>query len=170
MTDTLHLENSKLHSIEKAVALRESLREQGKSFVLTNGCFDLLHPGHISYLREAKQRGDVLWIALNSEKSVEALKGPTRPVMSDYERAYMLASLEFVDGIVIFHSLRLDIEILELKPDVYVKAGDYTLETLNVKEREALEIVGAKIEFIPFLKGYSTSNLIKNITEAADTF
>lgn len=167
---SLHLANPKLHSLEESIAIRESMRKQGKIFVLTNGCFDLLHPGHLSYLREAKGRGDALWIALNGEKSVQELKGPTRPVMSDEERAYMLAALEVIDGIVLFDTLRLDKEILALRPDVYVKAGDYTIETLNVQERSALETVGAKIEFIPFLKGYSTTGLIAKIAKAANTF
>lgn len=166
----LHLSNPKLHSLEEAVAIRELMRKEGKVFVLTNGCFDLLHPGHLSYLKEARNRGDALWVALNGKKSVQMLKGPTRPVMSDEERAYMLAGLEVIDGIVIFDTLRLDKEILALRPDIYVKAGDYTMDTLNSQEREALEIVGAKIEFIPFLKGYSTTGLLEKIAKAASTF
>lgn len=161
------LENHKLHSLSEAVRIREVLRDKGKTFVLTNGCFDLIHPGHLSYLREAKQKGDVLWIALNGEKSVKTLKGPTRPILNDAERAYMLANLEVIDGIIIFNTPRLNNEILALKPDIYVKAGDYTLETLNSEERSALQTVGAKIEFIPFLQGYSTTNLIHKITQAA---
>lgn len=165
-----YLDNLKLHSLEESIAIREGMRKEGKVFVLTNGCFDLLHPGHLSYLREARGRGDALWIALNGEKSVAMLKGPTRPVMSDEERAYMLAGLEMVDGIVIFETERLDKEILALRPDVYVKAGDYTVETLNKEERAALEKVGARIEFIPFLEGYSTTGLIRKIARAADSF
>lgn len=170
MDNVFHLNNLKLHSLEKSIAIRECAQKEGKVFVLTNGCFDLLHPGHISYLREAKKRGDILWIALNGENSVQELKGPTRPVMTDEERAYMLAGLEMIDGIVLFNTLRLDKEILALKPDVYVKAGDYTIETLNAQERSALEKVGAKIEFIPFLEGYSTTGLIKKISKAAGSF
>jgi rfaE bifunctional protein nucleotidyltransferase chain/domain len=165
-----YLENPKLHSLEESIVIRETARKEGKVFVLTNGCFDLLHPGHLSYLREAKSRGDILWIALNGEKSVQKLKGPTRPVMSDQERAYMLAGFEAIDGIVVFETERLDKEILALRPDVYVKAGDYTIETLNIQERKALELVGARIEFLPFLKGYSTTGLIEKISKAAGTF
>lgn len=167
MPASLQLHNPKLHSLEEAVLIRKRMRERGQSFVLTNGCFDLLHPGHLSYLREAKSKGDALWIALNGEQSVRELKGPTRPIMSDQERAYMLANLEVIDGIVLFHTPRLNNEILALEPDVYVKAGDYTLESLNPQERAALEAVGAKIEFIPFLKGYSSTNLINKISQAA---
>lgn len=165
MMTSLVLENSKLYSLNESVGIRKRLRDEGKTFVLTNGCFDLLHPGHVNYLREAKCRGDVLWIALNSEGSVQALKGAARPVMTDAERAYMLAGLECVDGIVIFNTIRLDNEIRQLKPDLYVKAGDYTLETLNVEERKALDEVGARVEFIPFLQGFSTTNFIKKIKE-----
>ena len=170
MDPSPNLDNPKLHSLQESVDIRESLRTQGRVFVLTNGCFDLLHPGHLSYLRKAKELGDVLWIALNGEKSVQELKGPSRPVMSDQERAYMLAGLEFIDGIVVFNTPRLDQEILALSPDVYVKAGDYTIESLNPQERSALEQVGAKIEFIPFLQGYSTTALITKIANAANTF
>lgn len=170
MTVAFNLINKKLHSLEESVAIRELARRDGKVFVLTNGCFDLLHPGHLSYLRAAKERGDVLWIALNGDKSVQALKGLTRPVMLEAERAYMLAGLEVIDGIVIFDTMRLDKEILALSPDVYVKAGDYTLETLNEQERLALEQVSARVEFIPFLEGYSTTGLIQKIARAAGTF
>ena len=163
MTTTMELENSKLHSLEESVAIREALRKEGQRFVLTNGCFDLLHPGHVSYLKEAKGLGDVLWIALNGETSVAALKGPNRPVMNDAERAYMLASLECVDGVVIFNTERLNAEIRTLKPDIYAKAGDYTIETLDKGERAALEDVGAQIEFIPFLEGYSTTSFIAKL-------
>lgn len=156
----LSLENPKLHSLEESVNIRRLARESGKCFVLTNGCFDLLHPGHLSYLKEAKRRGDILWIALNGDVSVRGLKGEGRPVMSELERAYMLGCLEMVDGVVIFETERLDKEILALEPDLYVKAGDYTVETLNTKERVALEAVGARMEFIPFLEGYSTTELI----------
>lgn len=170
MDINFHLDNSKLHSLEESIAIRKLVKKEGKVFVLTNGCFDLLHPGHLSYLCEAKSRGDVLWVALNGEKSVQRLKGPTRPIMSDEERAYMLAGLEMIDGIVIFETERLDEEILALEPDIYVKAGDYTIESLNAQERVALEKVGTKIEFVPFLEGYSTTGLIGKIAKAANTF
>lgn len=164
---SIHFNNPKLHSLPEAIHIRNALRDKGQTFVLTNGCFDLIHPGHLSYLREAKSKGDVLWIALNGEKSVKELKGPTRPIMSDQERAYMLSNLEVIDGIIFFNTPRLDQEILALKPDIYVKAGDYSLETLNPQERSALQTVNAKIEFIPFLQGYSTTHLINKISQAA---
>ncbi len=154
-------------TLEDAVARREILREQGKKLVLTNGCFDLLHCGHVYYLREAAKLGDELWIGLNGADSVRALKGPTRPVQGDLERAFTLGALEFVSGVFFFHTPRLDKEIRALKPDVYAKAGDYTLETLNADERAALLDVGAEIKFLPFLPGFSTTSLITKINAAA---
>lgn len=154
-------------SLEAAVARREALAKEGKKLVLTNGCFDLLHCGHVYYLRDAAALGDELWIGLNGADSVRALKGPTRPVQGDLERAFVLGALGFVSGIFFFHTPRLDAEIRALRPDVYAKAGDYTLETLNSDERAALESCGARIEFLPFLPGFSTTSLIGKISAAA---
>ncbi len=171
MTDLLfNLQNPKLHSLDAAVQYRQQLKSIGKKMVLTNGCFDLLHPGHLYYLQKAKELGDELWIALNSTKSVQALKGPTRPIMGDQERAYALAALSCVNGIFLFQTPRLTHEILTIKPDVYVKAGDYTLDKLDPQERTALEKVGARIQFLPFLPGFSTTQLIQKIKSAASTF
>lgn len=162
------IQNPKLFtSLESAVARRKALAEAGKTLVLTNGCFDLLHCGHVYYLREAAKLGDELWIGLNGADSVRALKGPTRPVQGDWERAFTLGALDFVAGIFFFHTPRLDAEIRALKPDVYAKAGDYTIETLNPAEREALFDCGAEIRFLPFLPGFSTTSLIAKINAAA---
>lgn len=145
---------------------REKLRVADRKLVLTNGVFDLLHTGHLYYLQKARALGDALFVAINSDESVRQLKGPLRPIQSETERAYALAATWFVDGIVIFREKRLTPEILALKPDVYCKAGDYTLEKLDAGERGALEKVGAKIEFMPFLAGFSTTNLIAKIKAA----
>ncbi len=161
------LENPKLFSsLDTAVAAREQLHAGGRKLVLTNGVFDLLHTGHLYYLQKARALGDALFIALNSDASVRELKGPLRPVQNEIERAYALAATWFVDGIVIFREKRLTGEILALRPDVYSKAGDYTLEKLDPGERGALENVGAKIDFMPFLPGFSTTNLIAKIKAA----
>lgn len=157
-------------SLDEAVEQRNQMRAQGKSLVLTNGCFDLLHTGHLFFLQEAARQGDKLFIALNGDKSVQALKGPTRPVQSEEERAYLLGALSFISGIILFHTPRLTAEIKNLQPDVYVKAGDYTRESLNAEEREVLEAQQVDIRFLPFLEGYSTTQLIKKISNAADTF
>ncbi len=162
------LENPKLLSLSAAVNLREQLRAAGKAVVLTNGVFDLLHTGHLYYLRKARALGDALFIALNSDDSVRALKGPTRPVQSEEQRAYALGALEFVDAVFIFREKRLVAEIAALKPDIYSKAGDYTLEKLDQGERAELERVGAKIDFMPFLAGFSTTNLIAKIRAAGE--
>lgn len=163
------LANSKLFStLEAAVAAREKHRAAGRRVVLTNGVFDLLHTGHLYYLEKARALGDVLFIALNSDESVRQLKGPLRPVQNEEQRAYALAATWFVDGIVVFRHKRLTGEILALKPDIYSKAGDYTLEKLDPDERRALEQVGAQIDFMPYLPGFSTTNLIAKIKAAGE--
>jgi len=163
------LSNPKLFaSLEDAVVAREKLRAAGKRVVLTNGVFDLLHTGHLYYLEKARGFGDALFIALNGDASVRQLKGPLRPVQTEEHRAYALAATWFVDGIVVFKNKRLTAEILALKPDVYCKAGDYTLEKLDPDERRALEEVGAEIKFLPFLPGFSTTSLIAKIKAAGE--
>ena len=153
-------DNPKLRTLEQAVARRRELQMAGKKVVLTNGVFDLLHPGHLHYLEYAGKLGGALFVALNSDASVKLLKGPTRPIQSERERAEALARLSQVDTIVIFRELRLTPEIRALRPDVYCKAGDYTLATLDAGERTALQEAGARIEIMPFLPGHSTTKII----------
>jgi rfaE bifunctional protein nucleotidyltransferase chain/domain len=162
------LENPKLFTLPQAMAEREALRRAGQRVVLTNGVFDLLHTGHLYYLQQARRLGDALIVALNADASVRALKGPTRPVQSELERAYALAALACVDGIVIFREPRLTAEIRAIRPDVYCKAGDYTLEKLDPGERAALEEAGAEIRFMPYLEGFSTTKLIAKIKAAGE--
>ena len=133
---------------------------------MTNGCFDLLHTGHIYFLQHARRLGDRLLVALNSDLSVKALKGPRRPVQTEMERAYAIAALECVDYVVIFSHPNLATEIAALRPDVYTKAGDYDLTKLHAGEKAALDKVGAKIQFLPFLDGFSTTSLIGTIMRA----
>ncbi len=159
--------NPKFCTLEDALRRRAVCRMLGKRFVMTNGCFDLLHPGHLYFLNEAAAQGNVLWVLLNAAASITALKGPTRPMQGDVERAYALGSLSCVSGITLFEDTRLTTEILALKPDVYVKAADYTLDKLDKGERAALETVGAEIVFLPFLEGFSTTQLISRITATA---
>jgi D-glycero-beta-D-manno-heptose 1-phosphate adenylyltransferase len=160
------LENSKLLAPAAAVTRRAGFRAAGKKVVLTNGVFDLLHTGHLYYLQNARALGDALFIALNGDASVRALKGPLRPVQSEEQRAYALAALACVDAVFVFNTPRLDAEIRALAPDIYCKAGDYTLEKLDSGERAALLAVGARIEFLPFLPGFSTTALIAKIRAA----
>jgi rfaE bifunctional protein nucleotidyltransferase chain/domain len=161
------LTTPKLRTLAEAVARRQELHAAGKAVVLTNGCFDLLHPGHLYYLRKAAGLGGALFIAINGDASVRVLKGPARPVQTAEERAYALGALEFVDTLLVFDTPRLDGEIRALRPDIYAKAGDYSLDKLDPGERQALEAVGARIEFLPFLPGYSTTGLLKKIAAAA---
>jgi len=133
----MHLSNDKLLTIEQALEARRKLRSENKTMVLTNGCFDILHAGHISYLQAAQKIGDELWIPINSDASVRTLKGPHRPIVQQAERAYCLAALNCVDRIIIFNTPRISKKITQLTPDIYTKAGDYTIETLN-KESERL--------------------------------
>lgn len=162
------LDNPKLHSLAAAVAWREAQRAAGRRVVLTNGVFDLLHTGHLFYLQQARALGDALMIALNADASVRVLKGPSRPVQTEAQRAYALGALACVDAVVIFREPRLTAEIRALRPDVYCKAGDYTLEKLNAEERTALQEVGADIRFLPFMPGFSTTELIARIKRAGE--
>ena len=165
---SLPLVNPKLMSLSDAASARAQLRADGQRVVLTNGVFDLLHTGHLYYLQKARCLGDALFVALNSDASVKALKGPLRPVQTETERAYALAALACVDAVVLFGEPRLAKEILALRPDVYVKAGDYTLEKLEASERAALQQVESRIEFMPYLAGFSTTALIAKIKAAGE--
>lgn len=165
----MKLKNAKLMTLRQAALARRRLRRAQGTFVLTNGVFDLLHPGHTAYLARARRlagRRGRLFVALNSDRSVKQLKGPLRPILDEKARAYNLAQLKSVDGIVVFNRRRLTREIRTLKPDIYVKAGDYTLATLDPEERAALEQVGARIRFLPFLPGFSTTSLIAKLKAA----
>jgi len=148
-------------TFEEACVIRESKRD--KRIVLTNGCFDLLHAGHVYSLEKASLHGDELWVALNSDDSIRNLKGLNRPVYSQEHRAYLLSALSFVSLVFIFDHTNLANQIRELKPDCYVKSGDYDIKKLNVRERLALEDVGTRIFFVPFLEGMSTSKTIDSI-------
>jgi len=165
-----NLDNPKHQTLEAAVGWRKRLQSAGKTVVMTNGCFDLLHTGHLFFLNQAAGLGDALIVALNGDASVRALKGPTRPVQTQHERAYLLGSLACVDAVLTFDTPRLTREIAAIAPDIYVKAGDYTRASLNTEERAALESGGADIQFLPFLTGYSTTALIRKIAAAAKTF
>ncbi|HWA85173.1 MAG TPA: adenylyltransferase/cytidyltransferase family protein [Opitutus sp.] len=165
-SDSLLRPNPKLRTLATAVAERRALAAAGRKVVLTNGCFDLLHPGHIHFLQHARAAGDALFVALNGDASVRALKGPSRPMLPAADRAFALAALACTDLILTFDTPRLDAEIRALRPDLYVKAGDYSLASLDPAERAALDEVGAEIRFLPFLPGFSTTELLKRIAAA----
>lgn len=152
--------NIKIYTLEEAVAERARLADAGLKLVVTNGCFDILHRGHAEYLMEARATADKLFVLVNSDASVRALKGPTRPVNNELDRAFLLSCLSFVDGVIIFDSIRCDRELLALRPDVYAKGGDYTIDSLAEPERNALLSIHAQICFIPFVAGYSTTTTL----------
>ena len=137
------------------------MRESGGCLVFTNGCFDLLHPGHVSYLRAARSLGDALVVGLNSDASVGRLKGPARPLVPERDRAVLLAALKSVDAVVLFDEdtpVRL---MRELKPATYVKGGDYRIDDLP--EAEVAAELGAEVRILPFELEYSTTALIERI-------
>jgi rfaE bifunctional protein nucleotidyltransferase chain/domain len=153
----------KILSLEDLAERAKALRAAGKKVVATNGCFDLLHVGHVRYLKAARARGDILVVGLNGDASVRQLKGAGRPLNSEKDRAEVLAALESVDLIAIFPEDRATRFIQSVAPDVYVKGGDYKAETLNSEERAVLERLGTKIDLVPFENGYSTSSLLEKL-------
>ena len=155
----------KIISWEQLPEWRTALRSAGKRLVVTNGCFDLLHPGHVFYLETARNLGDALLIGLNGDASVRELKGPGRPVNSEEDRAIVLAALESVSGICVFAEPTAARFLARAEPDIYVKGGDYTVETLNQEERRLVEKGGGKIAIITFTPGKSTTALLKRISE-----
>ena len=160
------LDNPKLLSLDDACQRRKEYKDAGESVVLVNGCFDLLHTGHIYYLNKASEFGDRLFVALNGTESVQALKGPERPIQDDESRAYALGALSCVDAVFTFKTPRLTDEITALKPDHYAKAGDYTIDTINKEEKKALEDGGTEIHFVGYLEGFSTTELVEKIKKA----
>jgi rfaE bifunctional protein nucleotidyltransferase chain/domain len=169
MLNPFELLANPLQSWTDLLKIRHQLKDAGRKIVLTNGCFDLLHVGHIYSLEKASEFGDELWVALNSDSSVRTLKGQSRPIFSEHERAFFLSSLKVVSQVFIFQNNTIAREILELKPDVYVKSGDYTLETLHSEERKSLETVGSQIQFVPHIQGISTTKLIGKIQQSITT-
>jgi D-glycero-beta-D-manno-heptose 1-phosphate adenylyltransferase len=154
---------NKIVLLDELQGRAKGLRQAGKRIVVTNGCFDLLHVGHVRYLEAARTLGDILVVGVNGDRSVRELKGPHRPLNNEKDRAEVVASLESVDLVAIFPELRATQFIELVKPDVYVKGGDYDSESLNPEERQTLERIGSKIEIVPFEKGYSTSGLIERL-------
>ena len=150
-------------NIEDAAKLAERLRADGKRIVLANGCFDLLHVGHVRYLREAKSLGDVLLVALNSDDSVRRLKGPGRPLMPAAERAELLGALNAVDAVVLFDEDRVDGLIARLKPAVHAKGTDYSEE--SVPERSTVLAVGGRVVITGDPKTHGTRDLIKIVLD-----
>jgi D-beta-D-heptose 7-phosphate kinase/D-beta-D-heptose 1-phosphate adenosyltransferase len=140
---------------------RERLRRNGRRVVFTNGCFDLLHPGHVRYLAQARALGDALIVALNSDRSVRALKGETRPILNEQERAEIIAALAAVDFVTIFDEETPRTVIAELLPDVLVKGGDWALD--EIVGREEVEAAGGTVMSLPYVEGSSSSDIVQRI-------
>jgi len=153
----------KIVDLEELSDRSEKLRSVGKKLVATNGCFDLLHVGHVRYLQAARALGDLLAVGLNADRSVRELKGGGRPITTESDRAEVLAALECVDLVTVFPEMRATRFLAAARPAIYVKGGDYRSDTLNEEERAALKKIGAEIRLIPFEAGYSTSRLIEEI-------
>lgn len=144
--------------------LLDKLRSEGKTIVTTNGCFDILHVGHVRYLEKTKTFADVLIVALNSDKSVKSIKGDSRPINKEEDRAEVLSALKCVDYVVLFdEDSPIDL-LLQIKPDVYTKGADYTIETLP--EAKPIMENGGRVEFISFVEGKSTTSIINKMKES----
>ena len=147
----------------KASDLRD--KYAGKTIVFTNGCFDILHVGHVRYLAAAKRLGDILVVGLNSDASVRELKGIGRPLNSQDDRAEVMAALEAVDHVIIFAEKRVSHLLRQMRPQIYAKGGDYTVDSLNSEEVVALKEINARIEILPLVPGKSTSKLVQAIQQ-----
>jgi rfaE bifunctional protein nucleotidyltransferase chain/domain len=153
--------SGKIVSIDELRRERERLRAEGLRLVFTNGCFDILHVGHVRYLQSARELGQALLVAINSDRSVRELKGAGRPIMNEQERAEMLAALGAVDYVTIFDDLSPRALISEILPDVLVKGGDYQLDEIH--GREETEAAGGRVLALPFVEGASTSSIIERV-------
>jgi rfaE bifunctional protein nucleotidyltransferase chain/domain len=155
--------SEKIVSSDELCRERQRLRAEGRRLVFTNGCFDILHVGHVRYLQSARNLGDALVVAINSDRSVRELKGAGRPIMNEQERAEMLASLGAVDYVTVFDDLSPRALISEVLPDILVKGGDYKPEEIH--GREETEAAGGRVLSLPFVEGASTSSIIERILD-----
>jgi len=154
-----------ISTVAEARRFRDTIDAGGGKLVFTNGCFDLLHAGHVRYLRQARALGDALLVALNSDASVRALKGPSRPVTTQADRAEILRALSSVDCVVTFDQPRVTNLITRIKPHIYAKGGDYTIDSLDSGERAALGKIGARIEILPLVPGRSTTATLDRLRQ-----
>jgi len=154
---------SKIKTINQLESISKKLRNENKTVVTTNGVFDILHIGHIKYLQEAKKLGDILIVAINSDVSTAQIKGPKRPINNENDRAESVAALECVDYVIIFSEENPIKFLEEIKPNIHVKGGDYDMS--QIIEKDIVEKNNGKIILIPEIKGYSTTDIIKKISE-----
>ena len=156
---------SEVLTLEDALRRRAAARALQQTYVFTNGCFDVIHPGHVTLLREARKLGHYLIVAINSDRSVRALKGPDRPLQDESARATVLAALQDVDGVVVFDEDTPLQMIRALRPDVLVKGGDYTPD--QVVGREEVERGGGRVVIVPLVPGHSSSSVVKRVRQTA---
>ena len=160
----LHLLEKKIKNLNQLKRITSRLKSQGKTIVFTNGCFDLLHYGHVKYLQEAKQKGDILVVAINSDASVRKIKGKKRPLVSENDRLRIIAALESVDYAILFKE-NTPLEIIKsLRPDILVKGADWNKN--NIAGNDIVLTYGGKVDTIDLIKGRSTTNLIKKIVKS----
>lgn len=148
---------------QQLVEIRRQLRQQGKRVVFTNGCFDIIHRGHVDYLIKARALGDVLVVGMNSDASVQRLKGPTRPIVEEQDRSFVLAALSCVDYVCLFEDDTPLALITAIVPDVLVKGGDWSIE--NIVGREIVEQAGGSVQTISFVPNRSTTNIVQKIAK-----
>ena len=153
----------KVVALENLAEWRQGMADSGKKLAVTNGCFDLLHLGHVTYLENARNEADALLVGVNGDDSVRALKGPNRPINTEEDRAAVLAALECVDAVCIFPEKRAARFLGVARPDVYAKGGDYTVDSLDAEERAEVEGAGGRIVILPMVAGKSTTGLVKKL-------
>ena len=153
----------KVVTLNEAIERAENWQSEGKKIVFTNGCFDIVHLGHIDYLEKARNLGDKLILGLNTDASVKRLKGESRPVVNEYARSRMMAAFEFIDAVVLFDEPTPKELIEKVKPDILVKGDDYTIET--IVGADFVIAKGGEVKTIPLVKGYSTTSLIEKIKQ-----
>jgi len=156
---------NKLIPLQNIHSIIQKFKNENRCIVWTNGCFDILHVGHVEYLQQAKQLGDILIVGLNSDYSVSAIKGANRPIFNELDRARVLNAIIYIDYITIFDNPSPASLLALLKPDFYVKGGDYTLNTIDQEERKIVESYDGSIKILPLIENVSTSAIIKKITQ-----
>lgn len=160
------MHRGRIVTVEELSAIRDGLDSAGHRLVFTNGCFDLLHAGHVRYLQQARELGDALAVGLNSDRSVRELKGEGRPINPQDDRAEVLAALGCVDYVVIFDGKRATDVLRTVRPHLYAKGGDYTPDSLDAEERGALSAAGAGIKILPLVPGRSTTTVVERLRGA----
>ncbi len=155
--------NPKIVEAKKLAEIAREMKARGQKLVFTNGCFDLLHAGHVRYLTAARALGDALAVGVNGDESVRSLKGADRPINKEGDRAEVMAALQAVDYVTVFPEVRTTNLLRVVRPQIYAKGGDYTPETLNAEEKSVLDDIGAEVQIVPFQPGYSTTTLINRL-------